>query len=182
MTTLTGPHFTLVPFEEAHITPRYLGWLNDPEVNRYLEVRFVEQTRDTALEFVRSFRNADKFMWGIYPTGSKEPVGTATLYDLKRKHGSCELGLLIGEKSHWGRRTAVEVIGMLARHAFGPLGLRRMTGGTYAEHHGMNFIYSLLGFRREGTLKSAHLLKPGTYVDGYRWAILADEWRQRHGD
>jgi RimJ/RimL family protein N-acetyltransferase len=181
-TTLTGAGFSLIPFREEHISPAYLGWLNDPEVNRYLEVRHVRQTRETAAAFVRSFDgDVEKYMWGIYPEGRKEPVGTATLYHVDRRHGSVELGLLIGDKSYWGKHTASAVIGLVAGFAFGPLGLRRMTGGTYAPHHGMNFIYKLLGFRQEGKMIKALELTPGVYVDGYRWGILAEEWRARHG-
>ena len=61
-----------------------------------------------------------------------------------------------------------------------PLELRRLAGGTYAPHHGMNFLYKRLGFRREGSQKQAFRFEE-TYIDGYRWAILADEWNKRRG-
>lgn len=181
--TIADAGFTLRPFREEHISDRYIGWLNDPEVNQFLEVRFVAQTRETTREFVRSFyAGTEKYMWGIYPAGHDEPIGTTTLYAIDRRHGCVELGLLIGEKDYRGKHTATSVIKLVAGFAFGPLGLRRMTGGTYAPNHGMNFIYGLLGFRREGTQLKAWQTTPGVYVDGYRWGVLADEWRTRHGD
>jgi len=178
---LSGDGIALKPFREEDATDRYVGWLNDPMVNRYLDVRFTPQTRVTGLAFVRSFQSeVEKYMWGIWPDGEDHPVGTATLYHINRTHGGAELGLLIGEKDLWGGRTASVVIGLIARHAFGPLGLRRLTGGTYAPHHAMNFLYRKLGFRLEGRLVKAHRLGE-EYVDGYRWAILAEEWAARHG-
>ncbi len=37
---LLGERLSLVPFELDHICDRYIEWLNDPDVNQYLEVRF----------------------------------------------------------------------------------------------------------------------------------------------
>ncbi len=173
---LTGKHYQLVPFNESLATDRYLGWLTDPEVTRFMGVRHQPQTRETALAFVRSFQGAtNKFMWAIFPIGGADPVGTSTLYNINRNHGSVELGLMVGDKAHWGRGASEETIRLLIAFAFGPLGLRRMTGGSYACNHGMNFTYKKLGFTREGRLRSALQLSPGEFVDGYLWGLLASD-------
>ena len=80
-----------------------------------------------------------------------------------------------------GKRTAGSVMKRVASHAFGALGVRRLTGGSYAPHLGIAFVYKLLGFRVEGTHKSSYVLKPGEYADGFRWGILAEEWKAKHG-
>lgn len=167
-------------FQEEHISDRYIGWLNDPQVNRFLEVRHVHQTYDTVLAYVRSFHgDAEKYMWGIYPNNITDLIGTATLYDINRHHGYGEIGLMIGEKDYWGKGASTEAIELIAQFAFETLELRRLTGGSYASNRGMNFTYKMLGFTREGILRKAHMLSPGVYVDGYRWGILVDEWRNR---
>jgi len=68
---------------------------------------------------------------------------------------------------------------MLAGFAFDHLALRRLTAGTYAANHAMNFTMKRLGFRREGVMKDAYVVAPGRLSDGYAWAMLADEWRTR---
>ena len=174
---LAGIDFSLVPFKVEHISDSYIGWLNDLEINRFLEVRFVHQTRETVEAFVRSFYGGtERYMWGIYSKGG-EMVGTATVQSVKRVHGTCELGLLIGEKSFWGQGASTEAMELVAEFVFDTLGLRRLTGGSYSANLGMNFTFNRLGWRREGTLREAFLFD-GTYIDGYRWAILADEWRK----
>ena len=71
-----------------HITEEYIGWLNDPEVNQYLEVRFIHQTRATVTGYVESFYGeAEKYIWGIY-AGIDQFIGTATLALINRIHGS----------------------------------------------------------------------------------------------
>jgi ribosomal-protein-alanine N-acetyltransferase len=178
---LKGVQFSLIPFKAKHISDRYVGWLNDPEVNRFLEVRFVHQTNETVLAFVRSFYGGvEKYMWGIYPN-DEDMVGTATLYSVNRDHGTAEIGLLIGETRYWGKGASAEAIQLMANFAFETLGLRRLTGGGYAANQGMTFTFKRLGFRLEGTQRRAYMSDSGTYVDGYRWGILADEWRARNG-
>ena len=42
----------LRPLEKADCTNLYVSWLNDPEVNRYLETRHTPQTLETVEAFV----------------------------------------------------------------------------------------------------------------------------------
>ena len=175
---LKGGRFTLKPFTEKDISDRYIGWLNDPEVNRFLEVRFVHQTHETVLEFVRSFYgDSEKYIWEIYPNDSAEPVGTTTLYDIKRNHGTGEIGLMIGEMEYRGKGASNEAMELVLEFAFVTLKLRRATGGSISLNHSMNFTFKRLGFTCEGKQRAAWYVSPETYVDGFRWSILADEWR-----
>ena len=116
-------------------------------------------------------------MWGIHPKETQKLIGTITLYNIDRKHGSCYFGILIGDRAYWGTGASTEAIRLVTDFAFGPLGLRRVTAGTYAPNHGIHFVMKRLGFRREGTLKQAYVMSPGVFVDGYMWALLADEWQ-----
>ena len=180
--TLVGHQFKLVPLTEEHITARHIGWLNNPEVNRFLEVRFVRQSRETVLAYVRSFYgDTEKYIWGIYTVESAELVGTVTLASINRHHGLGEIGLMIGDQGYWGAGASTEAFDLVAGFAFETLGLRRMTGGNYATNFGMNFTFKRLGFTLEGKLRKNCMVDPGTYVDGYRWGILADEWKARSG-
>lgn len=177
--TLSNERFRLAPFTEDSIGERYLGWLNDPEITRFLEIRYEPQTREMALAFVRSFAgSAEKYIWGIHAVTDGSLIGTATLHTINRHHGSAELGILIGEKAYWGGTTALDVLSLMIDFGFGPAGLRRLMAGTYARHWGMNLIYKKLGFTLEGTLRLAFPLGE-QFVDGYRWGLLATEWKGR---
>ena len=43
----------------------------------------------------------------------------------------------------------------------------------------MNFTFKKMGFTLEGKMRESHYIRPGCYVDGYRWGILAGEWREQ---
>ena len=102
-----------------------------------------------------------------------EPL-RASIFD--RNHGSAVLGLLVGDRGYWGKGASEEALSLVVELAFHDLGLRRLTGASYAANWGMNFTFNKLGFSREGRMKKAFAVGPGEYGDGYRWALLEDEW------
>lgn len=173
---------TLMPFTEEHVTDRYIGWLNSPEVNRFLAVRNVQQTRETALEYVRAFYgDTEKYIWGMAPPGSGEFVGTATLHQIDRYHGFAATGLMIGEKQFWGKGIAEGALQLIGDLTFGSMGLRRLFSGSHVKNHGINFTLKKLGFVCEGRLRQVYKVGPEAYTDTYCWGILAEEWRARPG-
>jgi len=64
--SLEGARFTLKPFNEEDISPQYIGWLNDPTVNRFLEVRFTHQTFENVLHYVQGFYQEEENTCGAY--------------------------------------------------------------------------------------------------------------------
>lgn len=49
----------LRPLTEADCNETYLGWLNDCEVNRFLETRWEEQSIDKIVSYVRDIHLSD---------------------------------------------------------------------------------------------------------------------------
>lgn len=175
--TLAGAQYTLAPLRVPDISDRYIAWLNDPQVNQFLEVRFSPQNRKSMEAYVQLHEQAkDRYLWGIYPKTQDFYVGTATLTQINLHHGSGEIGLLIGEMEYWGKNASMEAMKLVMQFGFEALRLRRLTGGSYAANHGMNFTFKRLGFRCEGKNVKGFQVTPGVYGDGYRWAILKEEW------
>lgn len=176
---LSGDGYRLVPFSETMVDERYLSWLADDEVTRFLEIRHWRQTRETVLEFVRSFEGPqEKYMWSIQTVPNGVAIGTCTLHSISRWHSAADFGILIGDKEQWGTGASRVAIALLADFTFDVLGLRRLAGGTCARNRGMNFTLRALGFALEGTLREAFRLDD-EYVDAYRWGLLSEEWLAR---
>lgn len=179
--SLVGESCRLIPMREEDATERYIQWLNDLEVTRYLEVRLTPQTRETAVAFIRSFSESTaKYLWGIYSPGDeRELMGTVTLNYINPHHGTGEIGLMIGRKEYWGKGVSNEAMSLVLDFAYETLGLRRVTGGSYASNLGMNFTFKRLGFVCEGKLRRAFRRDENQFEDGFRWGLLAEEWRAR---
>ena len=146
----TSADVELFPLRSEHVTQRYVDWLNDPEVNRFLESRFQHHTLESTQGFVRACEmNPEQLFAGIRyrPLGSRH-VGNIKL-DLNRKHGLAEVGILIGEKEIYGRGVASQAIMRIAGIAREDLGLRRLTAGCYAGNQGSVRAFVKAGFTVE---------------------------------
>lgn len=173
---LTGPRVSLRPFEEADLTPRYLAWLNDPEVTRYLEVGKERVTLEQARAYVARFQHsATDLLYAIVDRASGRHIGNVTLNHLDRRQGTADTGLMIGETSFWGRGYATEAWDLLLDHAFNCLGLRTVYAGAVVGHHGSVRVLRRLGFQLEG---SVHRAGRGFSWETHRFRLTAEGFRR----
>ena len=86
------------------------------------------------------------------------------------------LGYLL-DPAHHGRGYATEMVRAALDLAFGDLGLRRVTAGCFADNVASWRVMEKVGMRREqhGIRDSWHA-ELG-WVDGFTYAVLADERR-----
>lgn len=173
---LVGSKLSLIPFKEESISERYIGWLNDPEINRFLEVRFVHQTYETVLAYVNSFYgDAEKYMWGVYPNATNYLIGTATLSEINRNHGRGVVGLMIGEKEYWDKGYGTEIIKLVVDYAFKRLGLHKVMAGVIDGNQASIKAFQKAGFEIEGRGKS-HLFLDGEYYDHIYMGIISENY------
>mgnify|MGYP002836596204 CR=1 FL=1 len=171
---LTGNNYLLVPMTLEHITKEYIGWLNDPNVNQFLEVRNSPQTRLSVEHYINDFSQSDdKYLWAIFPVDGTL-IGTVNLHSIDSYHKTCELGLMIGNIDYWGKTTSTEAISLVINFAYTELGLNRIAGGTYSSNIGMNFTFKKLGFTREGIMRLAYF-DGKKFIDAWRWGLLKSE-------
>lgn len=83
------------------------------------------------------------------------------------------------DPAYGGRRYATEAVTAVVAHAFETLGIRRITAGCFADNQVSVRILEGLGMRREqhGVGDSWHA--EHGWLDGFTYALLADEWAAR---
>src|SRR5512142_149833 len=64
-TPIDTPRLVIEPFAERHLTPKYAGWLNDPEVTRYSDQRFAVHTLESCRRYAESFDGTPNYFWAI---------------------------------------------------------------------------------------------------------------------
>lgn len=143
----------LRPLDVVDVTQNYLSWLNDPEITRYLEVRFAAPaTLESLQEFVQNTRKSpNDLMLGIFLRESGQHVGNIKLGPINSQHGTAEIGLLIGDRAEWGKGHAAAAISLISAYAFTVLGLSKLTAGCYAPNVGSTKAFLKAGFVQEGT-------------------------------
>jgi RimJ/RimL family protein N-acetyltransferase len=80
---------------------------------------------------------------------------------------------------HAGHGYATEAVAALVRICFEGLGLRRVIAQCFADNEPSWRLMERIGMRREDHAVRESLHRSGEWLDGLRYALLADEWRAR---
>ena len=86
-----------------------------------------------------------------------------------------EIGWVIAP-AHSGQGLATEAARALVEISFGPLGLRRVIAQCFADNAASWRVMEKVGMRREDHAVRESLHRSGEWLDGLRYALLADEW------
>lgn len=156
----------LTALGEAHVTDRYLRWMSDPQVTRYLESRFALPSLAGLRHYVESMRaSPDNYFFAIVERSTGEHWGNVKVGPVNPHHRNASVGIIIGEPAAWGRGVATETLQLLARWAFGTLGLAKLTAGSYASNAGSVRAFEKAGWSVEGRQLSQVELTDGSRDD-----------------
>jgi [ribosomal protein S5]-alanine N-acetyltransferase len=170
---LRGPRLKLRPMRPADITPRHVGWLNDPEVVRFSNQRFVRHTRYTCRSYLGRFEGSGDLYLSARLLETDKPIGTLTAYR-NLHHGTADIGILVGERGAWGQGYGLEAFGLLADWLAEQPGMRKLTCGTLSVNLGMLKIAERAGFTREA-VRVAQELVDGVPADIVYFARFTPE-------
>lgn len=155
---IQGDRIRLSSFKEQDISDKYLGWLADEKINKYLEVRFKQYSKSLAEEYVRNCINSSNVYFLKIEISEFGLIGTCTIFH-NHDHKTAEIGLMIGETSLHNKGFGSEAIGLLAQFCCDDLGVRKVTAGLYATNEGSLKAFLKSGFSIEAKLSSQVLLE-----------------------
>lgn len=159
----------IVPVTEEHLTPRYVGWLNDPEVVRYSEQRFKTHTLESCRAYLKSFAGTENLFVALI-ANSEGHIGNMTAY--LDRYGVVDVGILIGERAVWGRGYGSEAWQSVCR-ALIEAGARKITAGTLSVNKGMRTVMERAGMVPDGR-RVGQCVLDGEEVDVVYAALFAD--------
>ena len=163
------------------VTERYLAWLNDPEVKRYLETRHRRQDLEAIRAFVAHVNaSEDEHLFGICLTADGRHIGNIKLGPIKANHSLADVSLFTGERDCWGQGYASEAIRLVSAFAIEELGLSKLAAGFYAPNEASISAFAKAGFSREG-LRRKHYLLDGEPCDIVEMGLTAEDYWLRKG-
>ena len=162
---LKGEKVFLKPFTASDITADYISWLNDSEVVRFSNQRFLKHDQESSSRYLASFEGTDNLFISIRCLSDDRPVGTMTAY-VSRRHGTVDVGILIGDKAVWGTGYGQDAWNTLTNWLLQRDDIRKLTAGTLACNHGMIKLMERSGMHQEATRKQQEI------VDGQAVDIL----------
>ncbi|MEO5579366.1 MAG: GNAT family protein [Gemmatimonadaceae bacterium] len=148
---LPGEGIYLRLVEPGDCGEAYLSWLNDPEVSRFLETRWQQQTHASIRDFVRAVRQgAADYLFAIVRTSDDRHVGNIKLGAINHVHRYADVGYFIGEREVWGTGIATEAIRLVTRFAFDRVGLHRVQAVVNVRNAASAKALKRAGFSVEG--------------------------------
>lgn len=145
---IEGWRIYLKVLDEEKATQEYCDWLNDPEVNKYLETK--EATIDELKQYIKD-KNEDPncLFLGIFLKENNKHIGNIKLEPIKFDDMRATMGILIGGKDYWGKGMGTEATKLLVDYAFNILGIREVNLGVISENKTAIRVYEKVGFKYE---------------------------------
>lgn len=159
---------------------RCLGWINDPEVTRYLgsAARYPISRADEEAWLSQAVHKTrpPEIVLAIDTLDEERHIGTIALSAIDGADRKASLGIMIGEKDCWSRGFGTDAILTLLRFAFGELNLNRVWLEVHEDNQRGIACYRKCGFIEEGRLRQDRY-RAGQYVDTLVMGVLAAELR-----
>ncbi len=139
---------------DIDVTQKYVDWLNDKEINQYLEARFIKHSLDTAKQYIKAmYESSDNKIFGIFDNDTNQHIGNIKLGGVDFFHRRAHLGIMIGDKNYWGQGIATEAIKIISRIAKNELNLNKLYAGAYSVNLGSINAFVKAGWEQEGVQK-----------------------------
>ena len=149
---IKGDRIYLRTLDEKNATQEYCGWLNNPEVNKYLETR--EASIANLKQYIKGKNEVPNCLFlGIFLKGNNKHIGNVKLEPIDLKAKKATFGILIGDKNCWGKGIGTEVTKIVMNYAFNDLGLEEVNLGVLSENKAAIKIYEKVGFYIEKKVK-----------------------------
>jgi [ribosomal protein S5]-alanine N-acetyltransferase len=172
----SGAKIFLRPLERSDLGASYLGWLNDPEVTRYMETGIFPTTMQDLENFHREVTGSrSQVILAVVDKKSGRHIGNVKLGPIHWVHRRATFGILIGDKTFWAKGIGAEATRLAVEYGFYRLNLRRIDLAVFAEHESAVHSYEKVGFKVEGRFRQ-DTFQGGEYKDRLWMGLLRSEY------
>jgi RimJ/RimL family protein N-acetyltransferase len=163
--------------------PRYVRWLNDPDVLQGLDLFApMSQVHEEQwfAEILKRPVEEQPMAVDLRVRGRWEHVGGIGFLNVDRRARSAEFGVHIGEKKYWDKGCGTDAVRTLVRYGFETLNLNRIWLRVMAYNKRAQRSYEKVGFQKEGMQREGYYYQ-GRYWDVFLYSILRREWDALQG-
>jgi RimJ/RimL family protein N-acetyltransferase len=171
---IEGSQFRLRPPRLEDAAPM-ADWFADTEVTAFLTMRMGLSTETEQAWLRGTEENRDMIVWVI--EHDRRLVGTTGIMqiDWANQHGTT--GLLIGDKTVWGRGIGGEVMRVRADYAFMQHPFGKLKSGYLEGNEASRRAQLAAGYREVGRLHREHF-RDGRWIDHILTELLRVDWER----
>jgi RimJ/RimL family protein N-acetyltransferase len=162
---------------ERQDLPRFVEWLNDPEVRQglsmYLPISHAEEEKWFE-KVLATNRDEQPLAIEVKIVDGWTLIGNCGMFNLDWRNRNAELGIFIGDKAYWDKGYGSEVMRLLLRIGFTTLNLHRIYLRVYDNNPREVRLYEKTGFVHEGRQRQAEF-RDGRYLDVLMMSVLRPE-------
>ena len=157
-----------------------MKWVNDEEVTDLLggEMLAYPVSSITEAKFIEAAAaSSDKQKsFAIETLAERRYIGAISFNVIDWRNRCAGLGIVIGDKSLWGKGYGTDAMRVLIRLGFDKMNLHRLWLHVHDYNQRAVASYEKCGFKREGVLREEHFAR-GKYHDTIVMGILESEYR-----
>jgi RimJ/RimL family protein N-acetyltransferase len=166
---IPGKKINLRVLEEKDLE-RSLMWLKDPSINMYLSSNFRDYDKEKELKWFEFIQNSNNdVVFAIEEKDSGLHIGNCSLDKIDWERKSCEMGIVIGDKSNWNKGFGSEAVKTVTDFAFQKLYLQSVRLNVYKYNRRAIRVYKKCGFKLKGIERRNH------FYNGKYWDTLIME-------
>jgi diamine N-acetyltransferase len=165
---------------EREDLPRFVAWLNDPEVTGGLSMYLPLSLADEEAWYDQTLKlppDRHPMVIEVCLQDSWLPVGDCGFNSIDHQSRSGEIGIFIGQKDLWNQGYGTEATRLLLKHGFNTLNLHRIFLRVFETNKRAIRSYDKAGFVIEGRMREA-VYRDGNYVDVLLMSVLRSEWQE----
>ncbi len=141
-----GENLYLRQLVESDATQKYCDWLNDPEVNKFLETR--QSSIEDLKKYIRQKReDPNASLLGVFDRDNDVHIGNVKLEPIDWQQKRAIFGIMIGNKKYWGKGIGTEATKLILDYAFQKLGLNEVELGVISENIRARKTFEKAGFK-----------------------------------
>ena len=163
---------TLRPPDESD-PDRFVAWLADTEVTRYLKRQFAVAL-DMEREWFKSTGESKTVVYWIIEAEGRA-IGATGIHGIDWVNAHASTGSVIGERSCWGKGYGSEAMRLRTAYAFRQLNLHKLTSSAFTENERSKRALMKAGYREVGVQRE-QMWRDGRWHDHWLCEILRAEW------
>jgi RimJ/RimL family protein N-acetyltransferase len=144
----------LVELTAKHYSDRYLQWMNDPDITKFTEQKYIKHKKKDIINYIKEKKRSDtEFLYGIFYE-KKIHLGNIKIGPINKMHLTAPISYFLGETKYRNQgiiSAAIKKIIKLAKYKFK---LKKLYAGFYKENIGSKKVLKKNNFKFEGKFKA----------------------------